>query len=89
MIKKIVFLWDSSVEPWHGDIETTKGFLTELHDKGITCELMDTKDMAEEVLEYWRKEALINFSVATPADSTAFRRFAIGSRKASPRTAGV
>jgi hypothetical protein len=58
MIKKIVFLWDSSVEPWHGDIATTKGFLTELHDKGITCELMDTKDMADEVLQRWRDQAL-------------------------------
>lgn len=58
MIKKIVFLWDSSVEPWHGDIETTKGFLTELHDKGITCELVDTKDMTDEVLQHWRDQAL-------------------------------
>lgn len=54
MIKKVLFFWDSSVEPWHGDIETTKGFLTELHDKGITCELIDTKDMPDEVLQRWR-----------------------------------
>ena len=59
MIKKIVFFWDSTIEPWHEDIQTIKDYLTRLSAKGLTCELIDTKDMAEADLRSWRKEAFM------------------------------
>lgn len=59
MIKKIVFLWDSTIESRQGNVRNMKRYLTVLRDKGLRCESIDTRDIPEEELEYWRKEALV------------------------------
>jgi len=58
MIKKVLFLWDSTIEPRQGNIQNIKRYLTALRDTGLRCESINTKDMPEKKLEYWRKEAL-------------------------------
>lgn len=61
MIKKIVFLWDSTIKPWSVDVDAhrIKDYLARLGKKGLTCEFIDTKDLPDGELEYWRKEALV------------------------------
>ena len=61
MIKKIVFLWDSTINPWSVDVDAhrIKDYLARLGKKGLTCELIETKDLPDGELEYWRKEALV------------------------------
>ena len=58
MVRKIVFLWDSTIGPQQGNIRSITKYLTVLRDTGLRCESIDTKDMPEKKLEYWRKEAL-------------------------------
>ena len=55
--KRLVFLYDSTIQPWHADLKAIQERLTELQAKGVKCELLDTKDMPEEQLEYWRTKA--------------------------------
>jgi len=64
MIKRLVFLYDSTIQPWDITIQpwdmkfkAIQKHLTVLQAKGFKCELLDTKDMPEEELEHWRKEA--------------------------------
>ena len=57
MIKKIVFLWDSTIKPWSVDVQRMKDYLARLGKKGLTCESIDTKDMSEEELKRWREKA--------------------------------
>jgi len=58
MIKQVVFLYNSTIKPWHTDIQIVQRYLTGLQDKGVTCESLDTEDMSEEELEGWSKEVL-------------------------------
>jgi hypothetical protein len=58
MVKRLVFLYDSTLEPWHGDIEAIQRRLAALSTKGVRVELMDTKDMPGDELERWRDGAL-------------------------------
>lgn len=57
MIKKIVFLWDSTIKPWSVDVQRIMDYLARLSKKGFICESIDTKDMAEEELKRWREKA--------------------------------
>lgn len=57
MIKKIVFLWDDTIKPWSVDAHRIKDYLARLGKKGLTCESIDTKDMAEEELKRWHEKA--------------------------------
>jgi len=57
MAKRLVFLYDSTIEPWSVDFQAIQRYLTELQAKGVKSELLDTKDMPEEALERWREEA--------------------------------
>ena len=57
MTKQLVFLYDSTIEPWSVDFQAIQSYLTELQAKGIKSELLDTKEMPEEALEHWREEA--------------------------------
>lgn len=57
MIKQVVFLYNSTIKPWHTDIQIVQRYLTGLQDKGVTCEPIDTKDMSEEELKRWREKA--------------------------------
>jgi len=58
-IEKLVFFWDSTIQPWSVDIRTIRDYLTGLSDMGVRCELIDTKDMPEEEMKRWREEARI------------------------------
>ena len=58
MTQKIVFLWDSTVTPWSADVNKITDYLERLDEAGLTCESIDTKDMAGAELESWRLEAL-------------------------------
>ena len=57
MPKRLVFLYDSTIEPWHVDLQAIQKYLTELQARGVKSELLDTKDMPEKALEHWRGEA--------------------------------
>lgn len=57
MTKRLVFLYDSTIEPWSVDLQAIQSYLTELQSKGIKSELLDTNDMPEDALAHWREEA--------------------------------
>jgi hypothetical protein len=57
MTKRLVFLYDSTIEPWSIDLQAIQGYLTKLQAKGVKSELLDTKDMSEEALGHWREKA--------------------------------
>ena len=59
MTKRLVFLYDSTIQPWHANLQVIQKRLNELQTKGVKSELLDTKDMPEEELEHWREEATI------------------------------
>ena len=59
MIKKVVFLWNSTIEPSSVDVQRIRDYLARIGRKGLTCELIDTRDMPDEELGYWRKQALL------------------------------
>ena len=59
MTKRLVFLYDSTIQPWHADLQVIQKCLSELEIKGVKSELLDTKDMPEEELGHWREEAAI------------------------------
>jgi hypothetical protein len=59
MAKRLVFLYDSTLEPWHGDIGTIQRRLAALPIKDARVELMDTRDMPGDELERWRDEAVV------------------------------
>jgi len=58
MSKKLVFLWNSTIEPWSTDVQKILGGLARVSKKGLTVKRLDTKDMPEEQQQRWRKEAL-------------------------------
>jgi len=45
MSKRLVLLYDSTIEPWHTDLQTIQANLARLEAKGVGCKLLDTKDM--------------------------------------------
>ena len=59
MIKKVVFLWNSTIRPSSVEVQRVLDYLARVGKKGLTCELIDTRDMPDGELEYWRKEALL------------------------------
>jgi hypothetical protein len=59
MTKRLVFLYDSTIQPWHANLQVIQKRLNELQTEGVKSELLDTKDMPEEELEHWREEATI------------------------------
>jgi len=58
MSKRLVLLYDSTVQPWHADLQAIQANLTRLEAKSVRCELLDTKDMPEQELDRWRNEAM-------------------------------
>jgi len=60
MISKLVFLYDSTVEPFGDlDLEAIKSQLKKVQAVGIKCELLDTKDLSSDEMERWRERATI------------------------------
>lgn len=57
MNKRLVLLYDSTIRPWHADLQAIRANLTKLQAKGVRCELLDTKDLPEQELDRWRDEA--------------------------------
>lgn len=57
MIKKVVFLRDSTMKPLSVDVQRILEHLARVRTKGFTCKLIDTKDMPEEELKHWREKA--------------------------------
>jgi hypothetical protein len=58
MTKKLVFLYDSTLKPWHGDIEAIQVRLSKMRVKGVKVEVLDTKDMRDNELGRWHSGAL-------------------------------
>jgi hypothetical protein len=52
-MKRLVFLFDSTVEPWGLDLQAIRSALGRLEGKPVECEVVDTHGMAHEQLEYW------------------------------------
>lgn len=59
MGKRLVFLFDSSVDPWGTDFQAIRSLLTRLAGEGIDCEVTDTHGMTGEELEAWRDQATV------------------------------
>ena len=76
-MKRLVFLFDSSVAPWGVDVDAIRSTLTRLAGEGFECEIIDTERMDQEVLEGWRDEA----TKASVRHHQAIRQ-AFGSRRA-------
>jgi len=58
-MKRLVFLFDSTVAPWGTDLEVIRSALTRLRAQGVECEEMDTTSMTKEELEEWRNQATV------------------------------
>jgi len=59
VITKLVFLWNSTIEPSSVDVQRILDYFARVGKMGLTCELIDTRDMPDGELEFWRKEALV------------------------------
>jgi len=57
MNKRLVCLYDSTIQPWHADLQAIQENLSRLAGKGVRCELLDTNDMLEQDLNRWHDEA--------------------------------
>jgi hypothetical protein len=58
-MKRLVFLFDSTVEPWGLDVQAVRSALGRLEGKRVACEVVDTHGMADERLDYWREQATV------------------------------
>ena len=56
MNRRLVFLFDSSVEPWYADVEAMRGQLLELQAKGVESQTHDLNQMPHDELEHWKDE---------------------------------
>jgi len=56
--RRLVFLYDSTIEPRHVNLQAIFTALEQLETLGVECQILDTRDMSEEDLEYWRGEAM-------------------------------
>jgi len=56
-MKRLVFLFDSSVDPWDANVEAIQGTLGRLASEVVESEVIDIHGMADEQLEYWRDQA--------------------------------
>jgi len=60
MISKLVFLYDSTVKPFHGfDVRVVRRRLGGIQAAGIECELIDTKGMSQAEVGHWREKAVV------------------------------
>ena len=59
MTKRLVFLFDSSVDPWEADVEAIQATLGRLASEVVESEVMDIHGMADEQVEYWRDQATV------------------------------
>jgi hypothetical protein len=59
MNKRLVLLYDSTIQPWHADLQAIQARLTSLGAKGVKCELADSRYMPEQELDRWRDEATV------------------------------
>ena len=75
-MKRLVFLFDSTIAPWETDVEAIQSALARLEREGVECEVINTHGMADEQLEYWRDQA----TVASVWRHQAIRQ-AFGSRR--------
>ena len=76
MVKRLVYLFDSTVAPWETDVEAVQPALGRLEGEGVECEVINTHGMADEQLDYWRDQA----TVASVWRHQAIRQ-AFGSRR--------
>jgi hypothetical protein len=59
-IEWLVFIYDSSIEPWHGvEIEKVQRQLREIERRGVGYHLVDTKNMPQEQVRSWRERAAL------------------------------
>lgn len=59
MSTRLVYLYDSSILPWHANPQAIQAILTRLAAKGVRCELLNTYNMPEQELIRWRDKALV------------------------------
>lgn len=58
MNERPVLLYDSSIHPWHADLEVIQAGLVRLRVMGAECRELDTKEMPEQELDSWRAKAV-------------------------------
>ena len=59
MITKLIFLYDSTIEPWQANVDRIKTQLANLKERGIDCEVIDTASITEDELDNWRDKAYV------------------------------
>lgn len=57
MIAKLVFVYDSSLEPRSVDLHSIMELLDNAQTAGILCERVDTKDLDDGAFQHWREKA--------------------------------
>lgn len=58
-MKRLVLLFDSTVDAWSADVEAIRSTLGRLAGKRVECEVIDTHGMADEQLDDWREQAAV------------------------------
>ncbi len=60
MISKLVFLFDSGVDPFEDfDVSDVKMLLKKVRGTGTICEVIDTKELRPADMETWREKATV------------------------------
>ncbi len=67
---RLVFLYDSSIHPWHADLQAIRRGLERMVSTGVMVEELDTRDMSDEDLARWRAKA----NVAAIRDHKSIRQ---------------
>ena len=57
MGRRLVLLFDSTIQPWDVDLEAIQSNLDSLAARGVECDLLDTNDMSGQDLDHWRDRA--------------------------------
>ena len=57
MSKRLVLLFDSTVEAWDADLGRIQSSLAGLAARGVDCDLIDTNDISDQDLDHWRNQA--------------------------------
>ena len=59
MITKLIFLYDSTIEPWDANVGRIKTQLANLKERGIDYEVIHTATITEDELDNWRDKAYL------------------------------
>ena len=56
MVKSILFMYDTTITPWHADIGRIMNMLEAVRAKGVACQIVDTHQISDEEWEEYRNK---------------------------------